>query len=77
MILNLSAKCPNRRSKLLCTMAKYDEAQADYREFANIMRETGIEISGEESKLKKDLDRRAAVAIVNRGRRMSSYVPFM
>ena len=74
MILNFSAKCPNRRSKLLCTMAMYDEAQADYREFANIMRETGIEISGEES---KDLDRRAAVAIVNRGRRMSSYVPFM
>jgi hypothetical protein len=53
-------RCRYRRAKLLCTIAKYDEAQANYREFANIMRETGKEISGEELKLKQDLDRRAA-----------------
>jgi len=41
-------------------MARYDEAQADYRVFANIMGEIGTEISGEERKLKEDLDRREA-----------------
>ena len=51
--------------------------QANYREFANIMGETGKEISGEELKLKKEIVERPLVAIVNRGRRMSSYVPFM
>jgi len=43
-------------------MARYDEAQADYSEFANIMGELGAEISGEELKLKKDLDCRTAAA---------------
>ena len=56
----LTAKCRCRRAKLLCTMARYDEAQADYGEFANIMGEIGTEISGEELKLKKDLDFKAA-----------------
>ena len=56
----LTAKCRYRRAKLLCTMARYDEAQADYGNFANIMGEIGAEISGEELKLKKDLDCRAA-----------------
>jgi hypothetical protein len=41
-------------------MARYDEAQADYREFANIMGELGTEISSEELKLKEDLGSRAA-----------------
>ena len=41
-------------------MARYDEAQADYREFADVMRGIGKEISGEELMLKEDLDRRAA-----------------
>jgi hypothetical protein len=41
-------------------MARYDEAQADYGEFAKIMGEIGTEISGEELKLKEDLDRKAA-----------------
>ena len=41
-------------------MARYEEAQADYREFADVMGEIGKEISGEELKLKEDLDRRAA-----------------
>jgi hypothetical protein len=68
-------QCRYRRAKLLCTIAKYDEAQANYREFANIMRETGKEISGEELKLKQDLDRRAAAG-GDRGR-MSSCVPLM
>ena len=40
-------------------MARYEEAQADYREFADIMGEIGKEISGEELKLKEDLDRKA------------------
>lgn len=56
----LTAKCYYRRAKLLCTMARYDEAQADYREFANIMGEIGTDISGEERKLKEDVDRREA-----------------
>jgi len=56
----LTAKCYYRRAKLLCTMARYDKAQADYREFANIMEEIGTEISGEELKLKEDLGRKAA-----------------
>ena len=42
-------------------MARYDEAQVDYREFANIMAEIGKEIAGEERKLKEDIDRRQAV----------------
>jgi len=41
-------------------MARYDEAQADHSVFANIMGEIGTEISGEEQKLKEDLDRREA-----------------
>ena len=40
-------------------MARYEEAQADYREFADVMGEIGKEISGEELKLKEDLDRKA------------------
>ena len=56
----LTAKCCYRRAKLLCTMARYDEAQADYSEYANIMGETGTAISGEELKFKEDLDSRAA-----------------
>jgi hypothetical protein len=40
-------------------MARYDEAQADYGEFANIMGEIGTEISDEELEFKKDLDCRA------------------
>jgi len=43
-------------------MVKYDEAQVDYREFADIMGGIGKEISGEELKLKEELDRRAAAA---------------
>ena len=35
----LTAKCYYRRAKLLYTMARYDEAQADYGMFANIMGE--------------------------------------
>jgi len=56
----LTAKCRYRRAKLLCTMARYHEAQADYSEFAKVMGEIGTEISGEELKLKEDLDCRAA-----------------
>lgn len=56
-------------------MAKYDEAQVDYREFANITRETGKEISGK--KLKIFIVERPLVVIVSRGRRISSYMPFM
>jgi len=41
-------------------MARYDEAQADYGEFADIMGEMQREISGEEVKLKEDLESRAA-----------------
>jgi len=41
-------------------MARYDEAQADYRQFANTVGGIGTEISGEERKLKEDLDRREA-----------------
>jgi hypothetical protein len=65
----LTAKCCYRRAKLLCTMARYDEAQADYLEFANIMQETGTEISGEELKFKEDLDRRAAAGEDTKERR--------
>jgi hypothetical protein len=50
-------------------MARYDEAQADYREFANIMGEIGTEISGEELKLKEDLDHRAAAGADSEQRR--------
>ena len=56
----LTAKCRYRRAKLFCTMAKYDEAQADYAEFAYIMEEIGAEISGGELEFKRDLDSRAA-----------------
>lgn len=58
----LTAKCRYRRAKLLCTMARYDEAQADYHEFAKIMGEIGTAISGEELKLKEDLNRKAAAS---------------
>jgi len=49
-----------RRAKLLRTVARYDKAQADYGEFANIMGEIRAEISGEELDFKKDLDCRTA-----------------
>lgn len=65
----LTAKCRFRRAKLLCTMARYDEAQADYSEFANIMKEIGKEITGEELKFKEDLDRKAAAGSDSEQRR--------
>jgi hypothetical protein len=55
----LTAKCRYRRAKLLCTMARYDEAQADYAAFTSIMGEIGVEISGGELEFKSDLNSRA------------------
>jgi hypothetical protein len=42
------------------TPLHYSEVRRSTSEFTDIMRETGKEISGEELKLKQDLDRRAA-----------------
>jgi len=56
----LTAKYRYRRAKLFCAMANYDEAQADYGEFVNIMDGLGAKISGEELVLKSDLVSRAA-----------------
>ena len=37
-------------------MARYDEARADYAEFAKIKGELGMEISREETQLQRDID---------------------
>ena len=65
----LAAKCRYRRAKLFCTMARYGEAQADYAEFAYIMKEIGAKISEGELEFKKDLDSRAAASDDSENRR--------
>jgi hypothetical protein len=56
----LTAECSFHRMKLLSTMARYNEAQADYREVAKFLGEIGEELDDEDLKLKEDLDCRAA-----------------
>ena len=44
----LTAKCSYHRLEFLSTMARYNEAQAEYREYTNILGEIGEEVDDED-----------------------------
>jgi tetratricopeptide (TPR) repeat protein len=53
---NLTVKCLFRRARILCLMATYEAAIADYEQLVRLVREMGREPTQEQKQLKDDID---------------------